>query len=259
MRLMRGSVIVLAALAGMSGSVAAVAASHSDHRVQLVRFGNPSGHFPVPPAGRAANTTHPNHVIGHGTPASCTSAAVVRAVAAGGIIKFSCGPKPVTILMRTTAVVPKTRHLVVLDGGGLVTLSGGGQRRILFSDTCQGKWSTSDCVNQPYPEDRGAEHHLRPRVQRHPPGQVHRQRAALLVRRRERRRRHLRRRRPVQGRELALHRQPLLPSTAPTSAAAPSGYSRSTRTGRSTSPATRSPAAAAPTARRSAASASSGP
>jgi hypothetical protein len=118
----------------------------------LPDFGNPNGHFPVPPAGRAVNTSHPDHVIGHGTPASCTSAAVVKAVAAGGIIRFSCGSKPVTILMTATASVPKTRHLVVLDGGGLVTLSGGDKRRILFSDTCAGKWSTGDCINQPYPQ-----------------------------------------------------------------------------------------------------------
>jgi hypothetical protein len=118
----------------------------------LPDFGNPNGHFPVPPAGRAVNTSHPNHVIGHGTPASCTSAAVVKAVAGGGIIRFNCGSKPVTILMTATARVPKTRHLVVLDGRGLVTLSGGGKRRILFSDTCAGKWSTDDCVNQPYPQ-----------------------------------------------------------------------------------------------------------
>jgi hypothetical protein len=117
----------------------------------LAGFGNPHGHFPVPRAGRAVNTSHPNHVIGDGRPASCTSAAVVRAVAAGGIIRFDCGKKPVTILMTATAKVPKTRHLVVLDGRGLVTLSGGGKRRILFSDTCAGKWSTGDCVNQPYP------------------------------------------------------------------------------------------------------------
>jgi len=115
-------------------------------------FGNPNGHFPVPAAGRAVNTSHPNQVIGDGTPASCTSAAVVRAVAAGGIIRFDCGSKPVTIQMTATARVPKTRHLVVLDGGGLVTLSGGGKRRILFSDTCAGHWSTSDCVDQPYPQ-----------------------------------------------------------------------------------------------------------
>ena len=117
----------------------------------MPHFGNPAGHFPVPPAGRAVNTSHPNHVIGRGTPATCTSAAVLHAVAAGGIIRFNCGSKPVTIRMTATASVPKTRHLVVLDGGGLVTLSGGGRRRILFSDTCAGKWSTDDCVNQRYP------------------------------------------------------------------------------------------------------------
>ena len=114
-------------------------------------FGNPTGHFPVPPAGRAVNTAHPNHVIGDGRPASCTSAAVVHDVAVGGIITFDCGSKPVTIVMAATATVTKTRHLVVLDGGGLVTLSGEGKRRILYSDTCAGTWSTDDCVDQPYP------------------------------------------------------------------------------------------------------------
>ena len=114
-------------------------------------FGNPAGHVDVPPAGRAVNTSHPNHVVGNGRAASCKSAAVVRDVAAGGIITFDCGPKPVTIVMTTTASVIKTRHLVVLDGGGLVTLSGGGKHRILYSDTCAGTWSTDDCVNQPYP------------------------------------------------------------------------------------------------------------
>jgi hypothetical protein len=114
-------------------------------------FGNPKGHFYVPPAGRAVNTGHPDHVIGNGRPASCTSAAVVRDVAAGGIITFNCGPSPVTIVMTTTARVIKTRRLVVLDGGGLISLSGGGKRRILYSDTCAGTWSTDDCVNQPYP------------------------------------------------------------------------------------------------------------
>ncbi len=118
----------------------------------LPAFGNPEGNFRVPPAGRAVSTEHPNHVIGNGSPASCTSAAVVRDVAAGGIVTFNCGPKPVTIVMTSTARVIKTRRLVVLDGGGLITLSGGGRRRILYSDTCAGAWSTDDCVNQPYPQ-----------------------------------------------------------------------------------------------------------
>jgi hypothetical protein len=133
------------AAATTSAPVTSVAAGLPD-------FGNPSGHFYVPPAGRAVSTRHPNHVIGSGTPASCTSSAVVRAVAAGGIITFNCGSKPVTIVMTATANVIKTRHRVVLDGGGLVTLSGAGKRRILFSDTCAGTWSTDDCVNQPYPQ-----------------------------------------------------------------------------------------------------------
>jgi len=118
----------------------------------LPDYGNPDGHFPIPGAASAVSTSDPNEVIGDGTSASCTSQAVVAAVAAGGIIRFDCGPQPVTIVMTATAVVPKTVPKVVLDGGGLVTLSGGGSRQILFSDTCQGTWSTDDCVSQPYPQ-----------------------------------------------------------------------------------------------------------
>jgi hypothetical protein len=93
--------------------------------------GNPDGHAAVPSAGQAVDTSHPDHVIGSGTPASCTSAAVVAAVAAGGVITFNCGPGPVTITMTATATVPTSSHLVVLDGGGRVTLSGGGSTEIL--------------------------------------------------------------------------------------------------------------------------------
>jgi hypothetical protein len=151
-----GTGILIAMMAGgaaasPASSAAAPSGAAASRPGGLPAFGNPAGHFYVPPAGRAVSTRHPNHVIGTGNPASCTSAAVVRAVALGGIITFRCGPKPVTIVMTRTASVIKTRHLVVLDGGGLVTLSGGGKRRILYSDTCAGTWSTDDCVNQPYP------------------------------------------------------------------------------------------------------------
>jgi len=112
----------------------------------------PGRAFPRSPAGRPVNTGNPDRVIGNGTPTNCTSGAVVRAVAAGGVITFNCGQKPVTILMTATANVAKTERLVILDGGGLVTLNGGGKRRILFSDTCAGTWSTDDCVNQSYPQ-----------------------------------------------------------------------------------------------------------
>ena len=70
-------------------------------------------------------------MIGDGTPASCTSAAVIAAVAEGGVITFSCGQAPVIITMTGAATVPATSRLVVLDGGGKVTLSGGGKTQIL--------------------------------------------------------------------------------------------------------------------------------
>ncbi len=132
---------------------AALAASTPSAR-RLPDFGNPGGHAFVPPAGRAVNTSRPNHVIGRGTPASCTSAAVVRAVARGGVITFNCGPKPVTITMTATAKVVNTSHRVVLDGGGLVTLSGGGKRQILYMNTCDKRqiWTTDDCFDQPWPQ-----------------------------------------------------------------------------------------------------------
>jgi hypothetical protein len=102
---------------------------------------------PVPAA------IHADHVVGHGTPASCTSQAVVQAVAEGGVIAFSCGPNPVTIVMTATAKVHNTSAKVVLDGGGKVTLSGGGARRILYMDTCDPArtWTTSHCQDQATP------------------------------------------------------------------------------------------------------------
>jgi hypothetical protein len=116
--------------------------------------GNPSGHAAVPAAGQAVDTSHPDHVIGTGSPAGCTSAAVVSAVAAGGIITFDCGPNPVTITMTATAKVVNTSHQVVLDGGGKVTLSGGGDIRILYMNTCDAaqKYTTSDCWEQQWPQ-----------------------------------------------------------------------------------------------------------
>lgn len=92
-------------------------------------------------------------VIGRGTPASCTSAAVVRAVARGGLITFNCGRRPVTIKMTATAKVRNTSSRVIIDGGGKVTLSGMGKRRILYMNTCDPAqvWTTPHCDNQKEP------------------------------------------------------------------------------------------------------------
>ena len=107
----------------------------------------------VPREARAVDTSHPDRWVGKGTPRSCTSRAVVRAVAKGGVIRFRCGPRPVRIEMRRTAKVVNTSRRVVLDGRGLITLSGGGKRRILYQNTCDQRqtWTTSHCDDQATP------------------------------------------------------------------------------------------------------------
>jgi hypothetical protein len=100
------------------------------------------------------DTSYPDHVVGTGSPASCTSAKVLAAIAAGGVITFDCGSAPVTITLIATAKIHNTSKRVVLDGGGRVTLSGGGRHRILYLDTCDPKqtWTTSHCQDQESPQ-----------------------------------------------------------------------------------------------------------
>ncbi|GAA4598171.1 hypothetical protein GCM10023194_74960 [Planotetraspora phitsanulokensis] len=144
-------------------SPAPTSKAHRDPRSALTRVkprqppfkaGNPNGRAAVPAEARAVDTSHPTRVVGNGTPASCTSKAVVAAVAAGGVITFSCGPDPVTITMSATAKVRNSSARVVIDGGGLVTLSGGGKRRILYMNTCDKaqQWTTSHCDDQEQPQ-----------------------------------------------------------------------------------------------------------
>ncbi|WP_433271736.1 hypothetical protein ACQPZF_13510 [Actinosynnema sp. CS-041913] len=70
------------------------------------------------------------------------------------MITFDCGPDPVTIELTATAEVRNDGHPdVVIDGGGLVTLSGGGRRRILYMNTCDRALgiTTSHCQDQDHP------------------------------------------------------------------------------------------------------------
>jgi len=79
----------------------------------------------------------------------------VAAVAAGGVITFNCGSAPVTIQMTATAqIFNNAAPTTVIDGGGLVTLSGMGQRRILYMNTCDQSlvWTTPQCDDQEYPQ-----------------------------------------------------------------------------------------------------------
>ncbi len=52
--------------------------------------------------------------------------------------------------MRATAKVRNTSSRIVIDGGGKVTLSGAGIRRIRYMDTCDKRqvWTTSQCQDQ---------------------------------------------------------------------------------------------------------------
>ena len=80
---------------------------------------DPRTQGPLPLRAEPVDTSEPDRVVGSGTSSGCTSAAVVDAVAAGGVITFDCGPDPVTIEMDATAKVVNTSRVVVLDGGGL--------------------------------------------------------------------------------------------------------------------------------------------
>ncbi|WP_434388526.1 hypothetical protein [Melittangium boletus] len=118
--------------------------------------GNPNAEATcaVPAEAGLADVSNPTTVVGTGTPASCTSAAFVDAVARGGVITFDCGPEPITLTLDRTAKVFNAKGPeIVIDGKGLVTLSGAGKHRILYMNTCdkaQG-WTTSHCQNQDHP------------------------------------------------------------------------------------------------------------
>lgn len=136
--------VLIVALTALALLGVAPSAAHAEPGVRPV---------PVPSEGRAVDTSDPDHVVGNGTPASCTSAGVVQAVRAGGVITFDCGAEPVTIRMKRTAKVFNESRRVVLDGGGLVTLDGGGKHRIIYQNTCDPKqhWTTDHCDDQGYP------------------------------------------------------------------------------------------------------------
>jgi hypothetical protein len=65
-------------------------------------------------------------IVGDGTAAGCTEAALANALAVaasvgGGKIKFRCGDGPVTIPVTATLLIPDN---TTIDGGGTITLLG---------------------------------------------------------------------------------------------------------------------------------------
>jgi len=105
--------------------------------------------------------SHPvgGKIVGTGTPGSCTSSALALAVRSGGDITFDCGPDPVTIVVSQTLYTCNTTTCqhgwegaepvdhMTLDGGGTVTLSGGGVRGIFYANSCEEAfgWLSSRC------------------------------------------------------------------------------------------------------------------
>jgi len=116
--------------------------------------GNPNGTSPIPLEAGPENSSNPDHIIGNGTPESCSADAFIKAVAQGGKIVFNCGSEPVKITLDKPAKVFNDANAdIVIDGNGLVTLSGGGKTRILYMNTCDQNqhWTTSHCQDQEQP------------------------------------------------------------------------------------------------------------
>lgn len=113
------------------------------------------GDCAVPDEAGLEDVSNPTTVVGTGTPESCTAQAFVDAVAAGGVIVFDCGDDPHTITLTEEAkVYNAASEQVVIDGGGLITLSGGGTTRILYMRTCDDALgiTTPMCQNQEFPQ-----------------------------------------------------------------------------------------------------------
>jgi hypothetical protein len=79
---------------------------------------------------QAADVSQPTTVVGTGTAASCTEALLSAALTKGGVVTFDCGSAAATITVTRTIELPTTVDTVV-DGGGVVTIDGGGSVRIL--------------------------------------------------------------------------------------------------------------------------------
>lgn len=76
-----------------------------------------------------AGSTPPaaGNVVGTGTPASCTEAALRAAIVRSGSVTFDCGAAPHTITVSDDLVLEQD---TTVDGGGLVAISGGNSTRI---------------------------------------------------------------------------------------------------------------------------------
>ncbi len=149
-----------------SGTVTVVPAQ--DASEEAAQAGSSGGSSGATNSGGGAGTvtrTGTSVVVGDGTVASCTSAALAEAVRGGGDVSFNCGGSAVTIVVNETLKTCNTHNCahpwkggqpishMTLDGGGLITLSGGGSRGIFYANTCQESfgWLSDNCQGQTVP------------------------------------------------------------------------------------------------------------
>jgi hypothetical protein len=118
---------------GGSGTTASTGAGGAGGAGSTSASTGAGGTIPPPPTTcpapvQPADTSSPTTVVGSGAPGGCTEAALQAALAKGGVVTFDCGPAPITITVTAEQAIKKD---TVIDGGGKVTLSGGGKTRIL--------------------------------------------------------------------------------------------------------------------------------
>jgi len=78
---------------------------------------------------------HAAGIVGSGSAASCTDAALGAALAGGGSVTFNCGAAPATISVLSTKVISAN---TTINGENLITLSGGGTVQVFQVDSPAG-------------------------------------------------------------------------------------------------------------------------
>ncbi|MBY0402105.1 hypothetical protein K2X89_17560, partial [Myxococcota bacterium] len=77
-----------------------------------------------------AHSARAGGVVGSGSPASCTDAALTSALAGGGLVTFNCGPGNVVIPVNTHVIDAPAATIV--DGANRVTLDGENSRQHFY-------------------------------------------------------------------------------------------------------------------------------
>jgi len=151
----RAFVVALALVASCGGDDGVEVPNPLTNPADGPRAGTAEAVCDVPAEAGLEDVSSPTTVVGTGSPDSCTADAFIDAVAGGGVITFDCGPDPVIITLdRPAKIFNDTGPRIVIDGAGLVTLSGAGTTRILYMNTCDEaqRWTTSHCQDQDHPQ-----------------------------------------------------------------------------------------------------------